>query len=292
VSKERFKHKKLQLSENANKVFAEFDKISVDKMPSNSRNYIGAKIVKAGAFVPLLLDLSSDEDEHFYAIDFLSDHIAKVVALACNEENYNKWTRSNAFKFDYLIAESIVTHCLMDQKPGDIVEQEWNFNKWDFFKNDSQKEISSKHHLIKKPPTIPPCKRQIIFNTMYLSADVSELQKNVLYRSSVHNGALYDHLVVVGCIVYVFQSSKLTADSHSLDYSIIEKVMNNLQFDLNHQYSMVYVYCNDSSTKKQTGCSVTNNKQKNHMEITAINERFKIIIARVCYYPHLVKFEI
>jgi hypothetical protein len=53
----------------------------------------------------------------------------------------------------------------MDHKPGDIIKQEWNYNEWDFFKND----ISSEHHLIKKPPTIPPCKRRIIFNTMYLS---------------------------------------------------------------------------------------------------------------------------
>jgi hypothetical protein len=115
VKEESFNKIKRLLSENANKVFAVFDKISVDKMTSNSNKYIGAKIVKAGAFVPSLRLLSSDKDEDFYAIEFLSDHITKIVALACTEENYNKWTRSNIFKFDYLIAESIVTHCLIDQ---------------------------------------------------------------------------------------------------------------------------------------------------------------------------------
>jgi hypothetical protein len=75
----------------------------VDKMPSNSKDYI---IVKAGAFVPLLRFLSSDEDEHFYAMEFLSDHIAEIVVLACTEKNYNKWTRSNIF---------MLSHCLMSQ---------------------------------------------------------------------------------------------------------------------------------------------------------------------------------
>jgi hypothetical protein len=70
--------------------------------------------------------------------------------------------------------------------------------------------------------------------------------------------------------------------------------MDKLQFDLNPEYKMIYVYCNDNHSKDQIGCKITNNREKDkkpdplpETEVAAINERFEIKIARICYYPKL-----
>jgi hypothetical protein len=334
VTNDVFIQSKRLLSKNAKKVFAEFDNLGVDQMPNNAKNYIGAFVkagdfVPSLRRVSLIEDTDDvgddaggdeddeddqdefvdgdedsgddeeeddeeeeeeEEEDDFYSIQFLSDYIKKVVALACTKQNYNKWMRSNRFKFDYMIAESIITYGLMAHKRGDIINKKWNYTKWKFYKNVT--DITSINLI--ESPRIPSCSKEVIFNSIYLSANVSELEQKVLYRTSVHNGALYDHLIVVDHIVYVFQSSKLTAKSHSLDYFTIKTVMDKLQFDHNPNFTMIYVYCNDNSTKKQTGCILTNKKPEPITEeaIAAIKTRFKIYIARVCYYPELIEFEI
>jgi hypothetical protein len=178
-------------------------------MPTNARNYIGA-FVNDGKFVPSLRRRRIIDA--WYSITFLSNYISKVVANACTEKIYIKWIETKRFGFDYLIAESIVTHSLMAQKTGDVINSKWNLNEWKIYKNYEGANITKKHLI--KLPFIPPCTREILFPSMYLSANVAELEKQVLYRSSVHNGALYDHLVVDGLTVYVFQSSNQSAKSH------------------------------------------------------------------------------
>jgi hypothetical protein len=215
----------------------------------------------------------------------------------------------------------------MVQKTKDTINPKWEYKKWSFYSNPNaaeaeaqqaknpeketkkpKKETKKPEKETKKPknyvtsanrivrPIIPLCTSQITFLSMYLDKFVSELEERVLYKSSVHNCALslFDCLLVVGNLVYVFQSSKISADSHSLDYSTIKNVMDKLKFDLNPEYKMIYVYCNNNHSKYQTGCKITNNREKDkepdplsEIEVAAINKRFKIKIARICYYPKL-----
>jgi hypothetical protein len=60
----------------------------------------------------------------------------------------------------------------MSRKPGDIIDQEWNCNKWKFYKNTKAANITSK--MLIESPDIPPCTKEIIFNSIYLSEDVSK----------------------------------------------------------------------------------------------------------------------
>jgi hypothetical protein len=277
-------------------------------MPSNAKNYIGA-FVNNGKFVPSLS--RRPVDSPWYSIRFLSDYTAQAVAKACTKENYINLMRNNIF--DYLIAEVILTYGLMVQNPADIIDPNWNYENWNFYKNPIAKKITKKAlakqmtnnteveqitYITRKDkidrPDIPPCTRQIIFCSKYLCKNVAKLQERVLYRSGVHNGALFDHLLVVDHTVYVFQSSQISAKSHSLDYSTIKNVMDNLKFDQNPDYNMVYVYCSDNHSKKQTVCKITNENKKplNEAMVAVIDKRFEIKIARVWYYPELDQIEI
>ena len=284
VSEGKFNVSKKMLSKQADKLFCEFSEISVDHMPKNARNYIGAFVVN-DSFVPSLSEKSGD----WYYIDFLSDYIKKVIALACNEGNFKFFMSSSQYQFDYLIAEAIMVHSLMAHKTEDIISLQWKYNNWTFYKNPVKGEFLSHKHSIPLPK-IPLCTKEILFSSLYLRANVSELQQGVLYRCSLHNGALYDALVVVGHIVYIFQSSSLSASTHSLDYSTIKNVMDFLKFDSNPQYSMCYVYCSDNSSKSKSRCDVTGTSSLSREELTLFKKTFTINIARVCYYPLKTEF--
>jgi hypothetical protein len=299
VTGDKFSTKKSYLFQDAAMVFNEFDQIGVSSMPSNAKNYIGA-FVNNGKFVPSLSE--RPVDLNWYSIRFLSDYTAQAVAKACTKENYINLMRNKIF--DYFIAEVILTYGLMVQKPADIIDPNWNYENWKFYKNPIAKQMTNNTeveqitYITRKDkidrPDIPPCTRQIIFDTKYLCKNVAKLQERVLYRSGVYDGALFDHLLVVDHTVYVFQSSQISAKSHSLDYSTIKNVMDNLQFDQNPDYNMVYVYCRDNHSKEQTGCKITNENKKplNEAMVAVIDKSFEIKIARVCYYPKLDQIEI
>jgi hypothetical protein len=314
VTETQFTFRKEMLDEEVSGIYRDLDRIGVDHMPSNAKNFIGFFLID-DKFVPSLTTYHGIDN--WYFIRFLSKYTGNLVAEACTKENYAKLITCGSF--DYLIAENILTQALMVQKTKDTINPKWEYEEWSFYSNPNaaeaeaqqtkkpKKETKKPEKETKEPynkektyvtsanridrPIIPLCTSKII---LYLNENVSKLEERVLYKSSVHNCALFDCLLVVGNLVYCFQSSKSSADSHSLDYSTIKNVMDKLQFDLNPEYKMIYVYCNDNHSKDQTGCKITNNREKDkkpdplpETEVAAINERFEIKIARICYYPKL-----
>jgi hypothetical protein len=316
VTEAQFTSRKKMLNEQVSDIFIELNRIGVDRMPSKAKNFIGAFVIDE-KFVP---SLTTDHGiDNWYFIRFLSKYTANLVTEACTKENHAKLITCGSF--DYLIAENILIQALMVQNPKDTINPKWKYDRWSFYSNPNaaeaeaqqtekpKKKTKKPEKETKKPPQnyvtsanridrpiFPLCTSQVTFPSMYLDKNVSELEERVLYKSSVHNGALYDCLLVVGNLVYVFQSSSISANSHSLDYSTIKKVMVKLKFHLNPKYKMIYVYCNNNHSKDQTGCKITNNRKNkktkepdplSETEVAAINKRFEIKIARVCYYPHL-----
>jgi hypothetical protein len=294
VTEAQFTSRKKMLNEQVSDIFIELNRIGLDRMPSKAKNFIGAFVIDE-KFVPSLTTDPGIKNWHF--INFLSKYTRNLVTEACTKENYVNLITSGSF--DYLIGENIVKQALMVQNPKDTINPKWAYNRWIFYSNPNAAEeektyVTSANRIDR--PDFPQCTSQITFRSMYLDKNVSELEERVLYKSSVHNGALYDCLLVVGNLVYVFQSSSISANSHSLDYSTIKKVMVKLKFHLNPKYKMIYVYCNNNHSKDQTGCKITNNRKNkktkepdplSETEVAAINKRFEIKIARVCYYPHL-----
>ena len=128
-----------------------------------------------------------------------------------------------------------------------------------------------------------------------MQKNVKDLEENCLYRCKLHHGALFDALLVDhdNTVVYVFQSSNLRGNKHSLDYKTVFKVMDKLNM-LETVYRMVYVYCSDWSTTKEIGCNPTNgsNPPLSEDSVDKVKGKFSILIARVCYYPLLNEAEL
>ena len=65
-----------------------------------------------------------------YRLQFLSDFIAKKVALVCSVENKHKL---EAEHFDYLVAEAIMCHGLMQLDQAEVMDERWTYQNWKFF---------------------------------------------------------------------------------------------------------------------------------------------------------------
>ena len=190
--------------------------------------------------------------------------------------------------FDYLVAEAMLRQSLMvpSEKTLSFLQPP---DKWSWYKNPKTGKLSHKHR-IPDPPQFPLCSREIFFTAMYCKMDVSTMVEGVLYRSSMHNGALFDCMLVChrNFAVYVFQSSNLAAKVHNLDYHTIKAVMDGLEFDKNPSYKLVYVYCSDSSKPSESACNITNKTGVSAEDVAFVDSRMDIKIARVPYFPKAV----
>ena len=275
------------LTTNAVKVFGSLRECSARNYPDGARNYIGV-FLEQGEYVPSLTEMP-DEPDPMYQIRLLSDFIAKIVAKICIADNRYKLDYE---KFDYLIAEAIMCHALMELQETELMDKNWTYEKLDIFENFSK---SQKKNISANRPVFPLCTKEVDFPSQLLEKDVTELEGQTLYRSGVHNGKLYDAMLVhkTSQTVYVFQSSALRPNDHPLDYKTVRDVMAGLHMleEEGCEYKMVYVYCYDWSKKLTTGCEMTKKSKMSKETTNQIDKKFSILIARVCYYPLLPKFE-
>ena len=265
------------MKKGASKLFSKLSEVSVDNLPKGASQYVGVFLIP-GSFSP---GLGYDSDRDIYSIRFLSDYIVQLFACACSIENKQALVRE---KFDYLIAEALMCHGLMKPTVARSLHKCFEYNDWKFFDNNNfSKSIAN--------PVFPLCNKQIEFPSMYLEKNVSELEERALYKSMLHNGALYDALLVSHSdhLVYVFQSSNLQPSEHKLTYTTLNKVMTRLHFYENPEYKLVYVYCHDRTSKIPTkGCKIENPRGISEGDIKKIDDRLdKMLVARVCYYPNL-----
>jgi len=195
----------------------------------------------------------------------------------------------------------------MKHDPVQVIDEKWMVSNWRFYSNPSnEEEITKSNQLLGEMiPKIPLCSNKTYFSSMILHEPVSKLKEETLYRCRLHNGKLYDALIVSHSekIVYLFQSSNKNPKNHKFSYAAVEEVMNGLHmFDPeNEMYRLRYIYCSDWSSKASNGILpkeklkiLTESKIKQQKKTSAlpvpskrIRDRLKIIIARVCYYPSL-----
>ena len=282
MNSERFNKICDDLKKGASKLFSKLSKVFVEQLPKSAGQYVGV-FLKPGHFIPCL---GYDSERDIYSIRFLSDYIVQLIACACRIENKQALERE---KFDYLIAEALMCHGLMEPTVARSLHKCFEYNDWKFYGNNNfDKSLAS--------PKFPLCDKQIDFPSMYLEKNVSELEERALYKSSLHNGALYDALLVSHSEhrVYVFQSSNLQPSEHKLTYTTLNKVMTRLHFDENPKYKLVYVYCHDRTSKIPTkGCKIENPDGISEGDKKQIDNRIdKMLVARVCYYPNLEKMPI
>ena len=273
------------LTTNAVKVFGSLRECSARNYPDGAKNYIGV-FLEDGEYVPSLTRTYENKPKLIYQIRFLSDFIAKIVATKCQEKD--KATLEEE-EFHYLIAEAIMCHALRDLQETELMNENWTYNKWDFFEN-----LSKPHKKLKSAnrPVFPLCTKEVKFPLQRFEKNVTELEEKTLYRSGSDIGKLYDAMLVdhTNQTVYVFQSRKSKPYGHFLDYKTVLDVMNRLHMlDAECEYKMVYVYCYDWSKKLTTGCEMTNMSKMSKETTNQIDKKFSILIARVCYYPHLKK---
>jgi hypothetical protein len=285
VDDAKFERLEKSLIGQASLLFSNLDKVSVDNMPKGASMFLGA-FVEQGVEIPFVEKGS---------VRFLSNHIAKLIATVA-DKNKKESLVSNLF--DYQIAETIMSHCLMKPSALPIGHvDKWSYNDWKFYTNPNPTKSSDEptkvlsRHLMKENPQFPLCTTTTFFKSMYLEQDVSTLEERVLYKSCLHNGALFDALLVDrdNKKVYVFQSSSLRADKHSFNSKTVLEVMKKLKFDVkdNAGYTLVYVYCNDRSSCDQYRCVLNRNHDVENVMDKKLLNRLTILVARVCYYPQL-----
>ncbi len=273
-----------KLKVEVSSIYAKLSMISVYDMPEGSSNYLAA-FVSPNVTIPYL-------DDNAYRIRFLSEFICLLIAQQCGIENKR---RLEAEKFDYLIAESVMCYALKEREDNisSHLDARWDYDKWKFYNNNNGKEITSADSIDR--PTFPLCNKSTWYSDMYLYCDVTQLEERTLYRSLVHNAALFDALLVCHAnkTVYVFQSSNLRAKNHKFQYPVVKKVMDALRFDEHPDYRLVYVYCSDCSSASEMGIVPDFDGDGVKEDIQKwVEERLTILIARVCYYPNLDAVEL
>jgi hypothetical protein len=293
VDDDRFAHAKAELAKDIPKLLNCLNDVSYHNIPDNAKNYMGV-FLDAGVFIPSLTGRNERVNEEWNFINFLSPCICVLVAKHVETTTLQLLERE---KFDYLVGKAIMVLGLMEPV-NDYMDEKWKCSEWKFYNNPGANKLVSKKDRI-HPLSIPFCTRKSRYNGMYLDVSASELEENTLYTSTVHNTALFDALLVSHSqlVVYVFQSSNLRTNKHSLNFSTIEKVCSGLLLDKqeNLEYKIYYIYCGDSSKKSQYGFDIQNLPKGKTAAVKASNQlllRFVPCIARVRYYPQIEDVEL
>ena len=115
------------LTTQVSKLFTDLDKVGVETLPANAKKYMGA-FVLAGEAIPSL----TEGPQNCYEIRFLSDHITALVAASCTEANKQALEKAG---FDYLIAEFMLSQCLMVRGGDTLIDETWGMHKWRWYRN-------------------------------------------------------------------------------------------------------------------------------------------------------------
>jgi hypothetical protein len=299
VNESDFRDIESEILGQADKIFGELKKVSVNVMPEHAKYYLAAFIEDDNVKIPLVKGrLGFLEDDRWidpstakrpiYEIKFLSNNLAAHVAKMCNSKILKKLMNS---PFKYIVCEQVMCHGLMKRTRFDMGHEKFLYENWSIYRNSSELAENLLLPLdSSERPKMTPCENMFLFKSMYLTTNVSELKSGTLYKSSAHNGALFDALIVDhnNKALYMFQSSSMAPDKHSLDYYTINTVMTKLQmFDKkNKGYKVVYIYCTDASTSTESGCVISNNSELEDKDTDPIYERFTIFIARILFFPN------
>ena len=97
--------------------------------PQDTDTYMGA-FVLPGKAIPSL----SRGPRDWFEIRFLSDNITALVAATCSEAEYDKQSLEEA-GFDYLVAEFVLSQCLMVRGGDTVIDEKWGMHRWRWYRN-------------------------------------------------------------------------------------------------------------------------------------------------------------
>ena len=277
------------MKDNASKIFKDIEELAVDFLPSNSKLYIAPYVTNI--YNSYLKGPPNEDRSRKYEFRFNSYFACQEIAKHVTAENFQKLREK---EFDYLVAEDVMRYGLMSSTD---INDRFSFYQWKFYANNPDAKISKKIDA----PHIQLCDRAILYPGVVLQEDVSNLKEKVLYHSCKHNAYLFDALTVShkDKMVYMFQSSYLKGNEHNLSVSTIRTVLRGLCMwdDSTHSwisdYKVCFVYCSNENSKGEKGCVITTNSdggtvEQDKVDIkTIVEPYFKIVIARVVYYPQL-----
>lgn len=222
-----------------------------------------------------------------YTINYLSENLAGLVAQITTKKTLATLRDTN---FDYITSENVMRLGLFRRWNFAIWNQEYTYDSWEIYRNVKSGNELKQGDLLQgmERPIVDLCEKKILFDSMYLECNVTNLPTNTLPVSRKHNVDLFEALTVNHDKkqINMFQLSASTPNQHKLEYRTIERVMEGFKlFDnSNMEYRINYFYCVRKSSFP-SGCEITGEEKISEILASDIKNRFKIYICRIHYFP-------